>query len=1093
MSQQQAIKTLFEACEPRSDVLEGSLAEEEFAADLGDVVYGDGDSIYDDPGDFFEKTYPTDGLEKLLGNLMGQVIDGSGSSVIDLDTTFGGGKTHNLIAAYHFLTAPATIDQPERFIDIEKFDSYRTARDDKSVSVAAFVGTDVDALDASMSSEGLNSTSTIWGELAYRLEGKDGYDRIREYDERRIAPGKSSFGEVLDDDTHYVVLLDELAEYLAGAQRVDASAEGDDEGVDDLADSTLVFFKSLLQYATTNDNLSVLYTIADTAFTEKAEEVRAAVDELEAIGKRKEWSITPTDDDEIAPVIGYRLFNEIDETAAAQVAEAYDKQLFTDPEFAVPANVTDGEYDEEISSSYPFHPSTIDVLTQKVDSLANFQKTRGALRLLSRAVYHLWNNRPDHYERHLIRPYDLTLANAEIRSEAQDLFEAVNLEAARRNDVWHKDETAHAQVEDQKRARDGLPRLGSHLATTIFWHSLSFSTDDTERGITQGALNVAVAHPGVRLDKFHDSLDNLTYEGGLNTDTACYYLHTDNNVYRFTSEATVSQILAEEREKVNDGDIHDEIEERVSGLKTGGGFEVCTPEGPYDLPDNDGKPKLAVMHHNSVTVGTEDTPPQKLTELHQYRDDGGEPRVYKNNALFIVADSEKRQDALDTVRKLVARQNVIDKDEYQEVISPEQEEEIKQLKSKLLVNTAIKQIYRHLYYPTDDGLAHIFLKDVDVTDHSSFEQIVRDAFDESGDPIALEADDGGRAPFYIEPRFFSATIELDTEEFVRRFRKNTEVPLLLSLDPIKDTIVKCCQEGEFGYIDSNGTGYYNTASAADADVALPDSDAYENLNDAEMLSRYDVEISEEARLYADIEAFLEQEGEQKTCANCGDPATSRYCDDCATCDQPGCSTRLPEHEVGVNDLCEAHREGPPTCAAEGCNTEISGGPAFCSKHQTATGVRANDKPMGVLRALTELRDQLRGETFENGAPVLDDLDITFTGNNAWDDAYDFVDYLDNPFADVEGTDEFDYRYIDRGDVEVECTASGDVEDMPSSAPLSQNGGEQQISLSTTVEPDAIVGDTSLLDTLIGSLEDGSVARGTVIVEAEVHNVPEGGI
>jgi hypothetical protein len=1084
------------------------LAEEKFAADLGQVVYGSDKSVYGVADEFFKKTYPTDGLEKLLSNLMQQVAERSGSSIIDLDTSFGGGKTHNLIAAYHFLADPEAIEEPGRFVDEARFEQYVKTLSNQPARVAAFVGTDVDALDASMADdELLTSPKTIWGELAYRLEGSSGYEIIQEYDERRIAPGKGTFGKVLNDDTHYVLLLDELAEYLAGTQTVEADTETDESSeVDNLADSTLSFFNSVLQYASTEDNLTVLYTIADTAFGDKAEEVRAVVDELDAIGKRKEWNITPTDDDEIAPVIAKRLFDDINPEAAKQVATAYDERLFSDPDNPVSVAERDSDYAERIAQSYPFHPATIDVLTQKVDSLAGFQKTRGALRLLSRAVYRLWKDRPERYDRHLIRPYDLSLGDSEIRAEAQDLFEAVDLEPARTTDIWNPTHDAHAQIEDRNRARDGLPPLGSHLATTIFWHSLSFATEDTQRGVTHGELQVAVAHPQVRLDKYEDSLDNLTYRGGLNTETACYFLHSDDNLYRFSAEATPSRILAEERDEVRQGEIREEIEERVSGLKRGiGGFEVCTPEAPYDLPDkkqnkrpSEHNPQLAVMHHESAAVDSGDEAPSKLDNLHQYADDDGDPRVYKNNVIFLVADTEKRRDAEDTVRKLLAREAVLSKDKYDDVLSPEQREEIEDLRDRLLVDTAIKQIYRHLYYPDDNSLSHIFLKDVDVTNHDSFEEIVLDAFDESGDPIALDASAEGRAAFYIQPRFFNNDVFLDTEEFVDRFRRNTNVPILLSVEPIKDTVVKCCQDDTdqfgFGYVDSSGTGYYDVEAAERAGVDPAESDAYENLHDAARLSRHDVEISEDARLYADVEAFIENEGEASTCENCGNPTTDRYCEDCLSCAEDGCHRTLDPRDIGQHEYCETHRGGPPTCPADGCDNELGDTTGFCRRHQNSLrNFRANDAPMGVLRALSDLRDGLRSDGFDHGVPVLDRLSITFTGNNAWDDAYDFVDYLDDPFSEVEAAPRFEYKYYEDETIRVDCTVSGELEEMGSSRPITRSGGEQQLELSVDIEGDKVVGEDSLADSLIASLQEQSDTRGNVIVEADAHNATEGAL
>lgn len=97
------MKTIFDACTPRPEVLTGELKEQQFAASLTKVLRGTADAVYGDAETFFANTYATKGLKSLLhealGRLSGKRRDSA--SVIRLETNFGGGKTHNLIALYH--------------------------------------------------------------------------------------------------------------------------------------------------------------------------------------------------------------------------------------------------------------------------------------------------------------------------------------------------------------------------------------------------------------------------------------------------------------------------------------------------------------------------------------------------------------------------------------------------------------------------------------------------------------------------------------------------------------------------------------------------------------------------------------------------------------------------------------------------------------------------------------------------------------------------------------------------------------------------------------------------------------------------------
>lgn len=53
------LSSLFDACQPRQDVLQGAIQEADFAADLAQVLRNEGPLDYRDPQRFFANTYPT--------------------------------------------------------------------------------------------------------------------------------------------------------------------------------------------------------------------------------------------------------------------------------------------------------------------------------------------------------------------------------------------------------------------------------------------------------------------------------------------------------------------------------------------------------------------------------------------------------------------------------------------------------------------------------------------------------------------------------------------------------------------------------------------------------------------------------------------------------------------------------------------------------------------------------------------------------------------------------------------------------------------------------------------------------------------------
>lgn len=111
--------TVFETCEPREDVSTGTTADADFAADLAKVTRGIASDDYQKPDRFFANTFPTQGLQNLLRNGMGRLTgDGTAAAAIfRLDTSYGGGKTHGLIALTHAANGMKGVSNIAEFLD----------------------------------------------------------------------------------------------------------------------------------------------------------------------------------------------------------------------------------------------------------------------------------------------------------------------------------------------------------------------------------------------------------------------------------------------------------------------------------------------------------------------------------------------------------------------------------------------------------------------------------------------------------------------------------------------------------------------------------------------------------------------------------------------------------------------------------------------------------------------------------------------------------------------------------------------------------------------------------------------------------------
>ena len=98
------LKPWREVVTPHPDVASGRYQQAEFAADLWQVYLKEGSDEYKDPAEFFRRTFLTEGLKDLLSNALVRLGGKGGDPVVELQTNFGGGKTHSMLALYHLFS-----------------------------------------------------------------------------------------------------------------------------------------------------------------------------------------------------------------------------------------------------------------------------------------------------------------------------------------------------------------------------------------------------------------------------------------------------------------------------------------------------------------------------------------------------------------------------------------------------------------------------------------------------------------------------------------------------------------------------------------------------------------------------------------------------------------------------------------------------------------------------------------------------------------------------------------------------------------------------------------------------------------------------
>jgi len=411
---------------PHDDILAGRLTMDIFAADLWEVFQGRGPGEYRVPAQFFQKTYQTEGLTNLLDVVHRRLQDHGGDPVLQIQTPFGGGKTHALIAMYH----QAAMWESKRVV---------------------IVGT------------AMSPTNTLWGVIEEQLTGqKSAFAGM-------VAPGREALRTLLLHHQPVLILMDEVLEYVTKAAGVVV-------GGSTLAAQSLAFIQELTELVGTLDQVSLVVTLPSSVVEHYDEQAERLFQQLQRIAGRVEKIYTPVQEHEITSVIRRRLFSSVDEQQAAQVVS--DFMAYAVRESLLPAGMEPSDYRQRFEAAYPFMPEVVDVLYERWGSLPTFQRTRGVLRLLALVVYSL-KERPLPY----ISLADFDLADQEIRREllkhAGNEFDSVI--AA---DITAPDAGSRRVNIELGKAYQGL-HLGSRVATSIFLYSFS---GGIERGANLGEI-----------------------------------------------------------------------------------------------------------------------------------------------------------------------------------------------------------------------------------------------------------------------------------------------------------------------------------------------------------------------------------------------------------------------------------------------------------------------------------------------------------------------------------------------------------------------------------------------------------------------------
>src|SRR5690554_4999507 len=204
-----SLKPWREIARPHKDVLEGSFKQSEFAADITQVAKGTAPEEYQDAEKFFARTYITEGMRLLLVSVAQRLAGQGGDPVIQLQTSFGGGKTHTMLAVYHLASRKVSTD---KLMGIPPILDEASINELPRARIAVLDG--VRLAPSQPKTYGTITVNTLWGELAWQLLGEEGYALVADSDANGTSPGKDVLKELLTQAAPCVILIDELLAYI---------------------------------------------------------------------------------------------------------------------------------------------------------------------------------------------------------------------------------------------------------------------------------------------------------------------------------------------------------------------------------------------------------------------------------------------------------------------------------------------------------------------------------------------------------------------------------------------------------------------------------------------------------------------------------------------------------------------------------------------------------------------------------------------------------------------------------------------------------------------------------------------------------------
>ncbi len=625
---------------PHKDVQSGNYMQAEFAADLAQVHRGEGSDEYREPVEFFRRTFITDGLRELLDDALRRLVGKDGDPVIELQTNFGGGKTHSMLALFHLFGGAnaSTLPGVEAVLKNAGVDNVPKA------NRAVLVGTALSPGEIIKKPDGVE-VRTLWGEMAWQLGGEEAYALVADSDKRAVSPGSNELAKLFQKCSPCLVLIDEWVAYarqLVGKTDLPA---GD-------FDAQFTFAQALTEAAKAVPKTLVVASIPASNIEIGGDSGRHALESLKNVFERlgKPWR--PASSDEGFEIVRRRLFEPIegrDRHALRDAVLGGFSRMYRESRNEFPPGTGEEAYRRKLEAAYPLHPELFERLYNEWSTLDKFQRTRGVLRLLAKVVHALWEGNDQSL---LILPSSVPLDEPSVKSELtrylDDNWEPI---------ISHDVDGPQSLPLDLDRA---TPNLGRYSACRRVARSLYMGTAPGSKGKNPGIddrqVRLGCTQPGETPATFGDALRRLTDRGT--------YLYVDQGRYWYSTQPSVSRLANDRANQIDLPDVHAEIVRRIQKEKERGEFafvHTC-PESSSDVPDEPGA-RLVVLRPDQAHRKGDKESPSFAEAKRCLGNRGTSPRLNRNSVVFLVPDKQRLEELESATRQYLAWRSISDEHE----------------------------------------------------------------------------------------------------------------------------------------------------------------------------------------------------------------------------------------------------------------------------------------------------------------------------------------------------------------------------------------------------------------------------------------------